>query len=185
MAHASQHAEVLLSDSIGFRSVLVVSRGAGWDTKRLQALYEQGAERFPDDDSLHFAHLVNLLPKWGGSARAVDQHIEAVVKRTQATRGMAMYALLYTAAAEEQFHHELFSDSMARWSRVDIGFTDLTAKYPHTRHFNAWAWMASQAQDRKRLLELLEKVGPEPDLGQWGINARRAFDTCKAWAEKL
>jgi hypothetical protein len=184
-AHATQHADVLLSDSIGLRSVLVLGRGAGWEPRRLQAVYDQGAERFPDDDSLHFAQLTNLLPKWGGSARAVDQHIESVVKRTQATRGLALYAWLYTAAADEQFQHALFSDSLARWSRMDLGFADLTDRFPHPRHFNAWAWMACQAQDRNRLLEVLEKIGPEPDLGQWGTNARQAFDTCRAWAQKL
>jgi hypothetical protein len=185
VAHAAQHADVLLSDSIGLRGVLDLGRGAGWEPRRLQAIYEQGAERFPEDDSLHFAQLTNLLPKWGGSAREVDRHIESVVKRTQAKLGLALYAWLYTAAADEQFEHALFSDSLARWPRMDLGFADLTARFPHPRHFNAWAWMACQAQDRKRLLEVLEKVGPEPDLNQWGTNARQAYDTCKAWAQKL
>ncbi len=185
VAHATQHADVLLSDGIGLYGVLVLGRGAGWEPQRLQAIYEQGAERFPEDDSLHFAQLTNLLPKWGGSARAVDQHIESVVKRTQATHGLALYARLYTAAADGQFEHALFSDSLARWSRMDLGFADLTARYPHPSHFNAWAWMACQAQDRKRLLDVLEKVGLEPDLDQWGTNARQAYDTCKAWAQKL
>ena len=98
---------------------------------------------------------------------------------------MAWYARLYAVAASEQFEQALFSDSMARWERMDQGFVDLTARYPHPQHFNAWAWMACQAQDRQRLLEVLEKVGPEPDLAQWGTNARQAYDTCKAWAQKL
>lgn len=183
--HAAKHADVLLSDSLGYRRVLFLAKALDWDAKRIQAIYEQAVERFPDDDSLHFARLNNLLPKWGGSARQVDQHIEAVVKRTQATRGLALYAQLYTDAAEDQFSQALFSDSMARWERMDQGFVDLTASYPHRQHFNAWAWIACQAQDRKRLLELLDKIGPEPDLNQWGSNAQQTHDTCKAWAQRL
>lgn len=182
---AALQAEVLLSDSLGYRQLLTLSRYAEWDDKRTQAVYQQAVARFPDDDALHFAQLTNLLPKWGGSPRLVDQHIEAVTRSTQATRGLSLYAWLYHAAAQDQFSQALFTDSLARWERVDRGFADLTAQYPHPRHFNAWAWLACQAQDRKRLLELLDKLGPEPLLSHWGSNARATHDTCKAWAQKL
>ncbi|RVU49546.1 hypothetical protein [Rubrivivax rivuli] len=184
-AHAVQHGDVLLSDGLGFQALLVVARGAGWDDRRTQAIYEQGILRFPDEDLLHFTQLTNLLPKWGGSARQVDQHIQAAAQRTRAPYGPALYARLYTAAAREQFEHALFADSLARWERVDAGYAEMTARYPHAGHFNAWAWMACQAQDRKRLLEVLEKIGPEPDLDFWGSNAQETYDTCKSWAQKL
>ena len=184
-AHASKHADVLLSDSMGYRRVLLLAGAAEVSAARVQALYEQAVERFPEDDSLHFTQLSNVLPKWGGSARQVDQHIESVVRRAPAARKLSLYALLYTAAAEDQFQQALFADSMAHWPRIDQGYAELTAQYPHPEHFNAWAWMACQAQDRQRLLELLEKVGPEPQLKHWGSNARQTHDTCKAWAQKL
>ena len=184
-AHAVQHGAVLLSDGLGFQALLVVARGADWDDRRTQAIYEQGILRFPEEDLLHFTQMTNLLPKWGGSARQVDQHIQAAAQRTRAPFGPALYARLYTAAAREQFEHALFTDSLARWERIDTGYAELTARYPHAGHFNSWAWMACQAQDRKRLLEVLEKLGPEPDLDFWGSNAQEAYDTCKAWAQRL
>ena len=184
-AHAVQHGDVLLSDGLGFQALLVVARGASWDDRRTQAIYEQGILRFPDEDLLHFTQLTNLLPKWGGSARQVDQHIQAAAQRTRAPFGPALYARLYTAAAREQFEHALFADSLARWERIDAGYAEMTARYPHAGHFNSWAWMACQARDRKRLLEVLEKIGPEPDLDFWGSNAQEAYDTCKAWAQRL
>lgn len=185
VTHATQHADVLLSDSMGAVVLLAIGGAADWEPRRLQALYDEVSARFPDDDSIHFVQLDNLLPKWGGSARAVDAHIESVVRRTQAQRGLALYAWLYTSAAQEQFKQALFSDSLARWPRMDQGFAYLTARFPHPRHFNAWAWISCQAEDRVRLLEVLGKIGPEPDLSQWGSNPRQTYETCRAWAQKL
>lgn len=62
------------------------------------------------------------------------------------------------------------------------GFQDILGRYPHADNVNRFAYFACLAQDKPTMLDLLDRIGPEPVLGEWGENARRTFESCKRWA---
>jgi hypothetical protein len=178
-------ADVVFSDSSGHLVALNVGRASGWGEAQLRAVAEAGLKKRPDDDDLYAAVLTGLLPKWGGSARTVDQYIEHVVAQTKAERGMAMYARLYELASQEQFKQALFEESGVRWPQMKQGFEDLLARYPDPANLNRYAYFACMAQDRPKATDLLAEIGDKVDADRWGETGLRSYEGCKRWIEQL
>ena len=178
----ARHAEVAMRDSGTHVQLIGVGGVAGWPAERLWALAEQGLKLNPSDDTLYFGILNAILPKWGGSAQAVDRFVQQVTERTRATRGLEMYMRLYVAAATDQFGHDLFQDSGAQWPLMKQGFEDMLARYPDHTRSNAFAYFACLARDKPTFLDLMDRVGQQPVLDQWGSNPTRTLETCRRWA---
>jgi len=182
--YLAANAEMVFSDSSGHVTALWVGRAAGWGEAQLRAMARDGLMKRPDDDDLYTAMLTALLPKWGGTARQLDQYIEQVVADTKATQGMAMYARLYERASREQFAQALFEESGARWPQMKQGFDDLLSRYPDPANVNRYAYFACMAQDRPTATALLAKIGDAVDAGQWGDAGLRNYEACKRWLER-
>ena len=89
---------------------------------------------------------------------------------------------LYVAAATDQFGHDLFQDSGAQWPLMKQGFEDMLARYPDHTRSNAFAYFACLARDKPTFLDLMDRVGQQPVLDQWGSNPTRTLETCRRWA---
>lgn len=178
----ARHADVALRGSDGHLRLMSVGRASGWPPDRLWAIAEQGLKLNPDDDALYFEVLTALLPKWGGSAQAVDRYIQRVTERTRATRGLELYARLYSAAASEQFQHALFQDSGAQWALMKEGYEGMLARHPDPRRSNRLAYFACLARDKPTFLDLMDRIGEQPARDQWGTNPTRTLETCRRWA---
>lgn len=179
------HADVAFTDSYAHDTLLRIGRGLGWNARQLEAIAQDGLKRNPEDYALYFKVMTSLLPKWGGNPKVLDDFIRRAAEQTKAAQGMAMYARLYSAAAEEQFEHELFQDSYADWPLVKQGWEDLLARYPDSPgRRNRYAYMACLAKDRTTLLALLDQLGPKVDAKQWGANPQRSLEGCQRWAKE-
>jgi hypothetical protein len=179
------HADVALTDSSAHALLLRIGTGLEWDNDTLMAIQQDGLKRNPDDVMLYFGMLTPLLPKWGGDPETLDRYIRAAAKQTQADYGMGMYARLYATAADEDFGHKLFENSLVDWPTMKKGYEDMQARFPNSpgrrSHF---AHMACLAKDRPTLVALLAELGPKIDVSQWGPNPERSLESCQRWAKE-
>ncbi|PQP01989.1 DUF4034 domain-containing protein [Massilia phosphatilytica] len=179
------HADVALADSSAHALLLRIGTGLEWDNGSLRAIQQDGLKRNPDDVMLYFGMLTPLLPKWGGDPETLDRYIRQATKQTQADYGMGMYARLYAQAADEDFGHKLFENSLADWATMKKGYEDMQARFPNSpgrrSHF---AHMACLAKDRPTLVALLAELGPKIDVSQWGPNPQRSLESCQRWAQE-
>ncbi len=184
IAYMSEHADVVFGTSLSHRWMIDFARAAGWDGDKIKAIARDGLRVNPQDDGIYYGVTFSLLPKWGGSAAALDRYIQEAVANTEAQRGLEMYARLYDDA-EEQFEHRLFEDSAARWPKMKQGFEDMLKRYPDAGNVNRFAYFACIAKDKPTALDLLGQVGAKPITEKWGNNGVRTFETCKRWASTL
>jgi len=182
--YAAAHAEVLRSDSTAYPVLLNIARASGAPLDRLVSIGIEGLERNPEDHTIYQRVMIGLLPKWGGDARSVERWIREAETRTRAAYGKALYALLYAEAADQEFEHALFEQSLAEWRDLREGFRDVLARWPTPEHVNRFAYFACLARDQDTWHELVERVGTEPLLRQWGSNPRQMYDSCKRWASR-
>jgi hypothetical protein len=180
--YMSANAEVAFTSSVSHRWMIGFARAAGWDADKILAIAKDGLRVNPEDDGIYFEVAFSLLPKWGGSAAALDRFIQEVVARTESQRGLEMYARLYADAAAEEFEHRLFDESAARWPKMKQGFEDLLKRYPDPVNVNRFAYFACLAKDQPTALDLLEQVGAKPIVAEWGDNGTRSYEACKRWA---
>ena len=179
------HADVALTDSSAHALLLRIGTGLEWDNDTLKTIQQEGLKRNPDDVMLYFGMLTPLLPKWGGTPEALDRYIRAATKQTQADYGMGMYARLYGAAADEDFGHALFENSLVDWPTMKKGYEDMQARFPNSPgRRNHFAHMACLARDRPTLVALLAELGTKIDASQWGPNPQRSLEACQRWAQE-
>jgi hypothetical protein len=182
--YLQDHADVALTDSSAHDLLLSIGNGLDWDIETLKAIQQEGVKRNPDDIELYFDMLDPLLPKWHGNAKILDNYIREVTKQTQATYGTGMYARLYAEAAERQYGHTLFEDSLVDWPTMKKSYEDMLARFPSSTRVNRFALMACLAKDRPTLVALLAELGNKIDVSLWGPNPQRSLQACQRWAQE-
>jgi hypothetical protein len=162
----------------------LISRGLelDWPRDHLAAIAADGLKQNPDADDIHYRLLRGLLPKWGGSAVLVDRYINAVVEKTQAKDGTLWYSRLYAYAANQDFSHQLFQDSLAEWPKMKRSLEDLVAKYPDPYNTNRFAYFACLAREKETFLSLMDRIGKNFIVDRWGTNPQQTMDSCRRWA---
>lgn len=177
------HADTELADSYAHEELLRIGTALDWSKKQMQAIADDGLKRNPDDTDIYFQMEFNLLPKWHGTPRELDDYIKAAAEQSRARFGMGMYARLYWAAANDQFGPRLFEDSYADWEKMKQGFDDLETRYPgNVQRLNGYAHMACLAKDKPTFLKLLGRIGDRLDGAEWGKNPERTVELCRRWA---
>ena len=171
------HADLLKQESTATVYLLGTGRNLGWDFDRLHGLAVETLARNPVDDRGFVELATASLPKWGGSARQFDEVVYDAMKRVRPGSGMAMYASYYDDFAND-FPGELSDSSEVNWSVMKRGFRDWMARWPSEYMLNRFALEACLAQDRATTLELLERIGTNPQKRAWG----NRFETCRRWA---
>lgn len=180
-----QEARQLASrDSAWNLLMLRAARGLGWDLRRQLELFDDGLRRNPDHDALYFAMQASLLPKWGGSQQLVERFIAEAVRRTEATRGLEMYARLFAAYSDDQVKLELFTETRASWPSMKAGFEDRLRRHPMAGTRTRFAHFACLAGDRETLREQLELLGDRFERDAWGPNPERRRDECRRLARQ-
>lgn len=183
--YLNEHGDVAFTDSDAHLALIRIGRGLSWPTSKLWSIAQAGLKVDPQNLGLYYAVLTSTLPKWQGSTDEVEGYIREVLTLTKPTRGMEMYARLYSAAADEHYSHNLFTSSRATWPKMKAGFEDMLKRNadPDTR--NAFAYFACMAKDRPVFLEQIEALGDrEPEFDAWGNNARYTYEACKRWGNE-
>jgi hypothetical protein len=180
------HAEVALTDSHAHVLLLRMGRAMGWDNKQMFAILQDGLKRNPDDITLYFEVVLGLLPKWNGNVKELDDFIRKATEETRSRYGMGMYARLYSSAAENQFSHALFEDSLADWDKMKQGYEDMFARFPDSpQRLNRYAYMACLAKDKPTFLKVYGQIGNKIDLPEWGVNPERSLEACRRWGTQV
>lgn len=186
VSYLEAHADVALADSGAHRLLLKIGRGLDWNIAQLDAIRREGLKRNPDDIDLYFAMVEGLLPKWGGTPKQLDDYIRQATAETRDRFGTGMYARLYATAADRYFKHSLFESSHADWDTMKQAYEDMFARYPDSpERRNDYAYMACLARDKDTLLRLLDEIGTDIRLSEWGANPERTLEGCRRWAGKL
>jgi hypothetical protein len=183
--YLNAHTDVALTDSYAHGVLLSIGMGLGWNDGQMAAIQRDGLKRNPNDIMLYFDMVTTLLPKWGGDPKALDNYIHWATEQTRADFGTGMYARLYSFAADEQFGHALFEDSLADWPAMKKSYEDMMARFPDApaRH-NRFAYMACLAKDRPTLVKVLAELDGQIDAKQWGPNPERSLEGCQRWAKE-
>lgn len=171
-----------LATSSGYTLLLELARASSAPQESLRALALAGLKLNLDDEGLYRAWLVAVLPKWGGSQVQVDRVINEVVRLTAPLHGEIFYARMYAWAGDWEFGTRVYADTGAEWLRVREGYRQLVKRHPAPSNVNGFAYQACLARDKATLLDQLDQIGAQPELGVWGDNARATFENCRRWA---
>jgi len=183
--YLQDHADVAMTDSSAHELLITIGTGLDWDIETLKAIQQDGLKRNPDDIALYFDMVTPLLPKWRGNARILDNYIREATKQTQAMFGTGMYARLYAEAAEQEYGHALFENSLVDWPTMKKSYEDMQVRFPNSpARRNYFALMACLAKDRPTLVALLAELGNKVDVSLWGPNPERSLESCQRWAKE-
>ena len=174
-------AAIVLGESTGIVYTQMVGRALGWKSQQIWSLGKEGLKLNPDDLGLYEEAIPSMVPKWGGNSRDLDKFVREAVEISGQQFGLGMYAFLYAQAADSQYEHELFEDSLADWSKMKVGWQDLLKYEDTNKSRNQFAYFACIAKDKPTLIEQLAKID-QPDYKGWGSNGARTYETCKRWA---
>jgi hypothetical protein len=159
-----------------------VARLSGSAEPVIRRLFDAGLKRNAADFRLYRNALEYFLPKWHGSAEAVDSFITNAVERAPPEYGLELYARLYSGTGESQFGRRLYVDSMIDWGRMKQGLNLWVKRFPTSWNKNIYAYHACIAGDKSLAKELLADIGDQPEWEIWQPGARSMFDSCTRWA---
>jgi hypothetical protein len=146
---------------------LTVARYEGVDVQSFMNLYDEGIRRHPRFYGIHFSAVENFVPKWGGSADAIDALVKRAQKRLPRKERDALYARMYWLAAQSQFRDSLFAWSKADWPTMRSGFQDILEDYPSEWNLQSFAYFACEAGDMDTARTLMSKMTQAPDREAW------------------
>jgi len=129
----------------------------------LDALFEQGASRFPNYIWLYQGRVNFLLPQWGGNYDRIDAFIRKAVAMTQRTDGTILYARLYDYVHRFYDGDDFFHNTKASWPLMRHAFEDEVAQ--HEVDLNQFATYACIAEDKETTRLLLKALGARANLG--------------------
>jgi hypothetical protein len=176
--------DVALTDSSAQLLLLNVGNDLDWGLETLVTIQRNGLKQNPDDLQLYVDMVIPLLLKSHGNATILDEYIREATKQTQADYGTAMYARLYSVAADQGYGSALFENTLADWPTMKKSYEDALSRFPGPGRLNRYAHMACLAKDRTTLVALLAELGPKIDASQWGPNPERSLESCQRWAKE-
>lgn len=177
--HLARHSSVVMADSSTHLYLVMIGRSASRSFEAQWAIAQESYRVDPEDDAILAEMVISASPKWGGNAEQIERLARDAVRRTQAKRGLELYASVYLTAAYE-YKAALFKATRADWPTMKQGFRDMLSRYPGPINVNRFAFVACLAQDKATTAELLDQIGDKPILRQWGDDG--AYESCRRWA---
>ena len=174
------HKAVAASDPRWYETMLTVARAENWSRDQFDSLLDEGFGRQPLFYQTYFLALEYLLPKWSGGTQEIEAFAQDATRRTSKQEGRGMYARIYWFASQTQFQNAIFTDSLARWSRMKGGFEDIVKQYPDAWNLNNYAKFACLAQDKAKTREILERADFNIVPEAW--NSPSLHAECFQWA---
>lgn len=147
-----------------YEEALSVAGVTGQPDAVMDAIFDEGASRFPLYYRLYATRVNFLLPQWGGSYASVDDFVRKAVLRTQATEGTSFYAWLYGSVRRSFDGENFFKGTKASWKLMRHGFEDGLAIDDDWVWLNTYAAFACMAEDRPTLRRLLDRLGKDANF---------------------
>lgn len=157
-----------------------IAKVQSWPPDKMEKLLDEGLSAEPLFYQLYFGAIDYYIPKWGGSAYAVEKFARKALQRTRSSEGYGMYARIYWYASQAEYDNHLFSESLIDWPIMKKGIDDVLKKYPDAWNLNHFAKFACQAKDKDKTAELISRLKTEvlPEVWESPVN----FENCKRWA---
>ena len=148
-----------------FQAAMSIAGVTGQPPAVLDAIFKEGAGRFPLDLRLYDTRLNFLLPQWGVTYGRVDYFIRDAVLRTQATEGTSLYAVLYYRVRRDRQEKDFFGGTKASWPLMRHAFEDGIALDGDDGWLNVYGTFACIAEDHVTLRRLATRLGERADFG--------------------
>ena len=175
--------DVVKTDTTTNLYLIMIERSEGTSFDTQWAIAQDALRKDPKEEAVYYEMVTATLPKWGGNADELEVLVEHALRRTQATRGLEMYARIYLTAAYE-YKGGLFQQTHADWPKMKQGLRDILSRHPDSYNLDRFAFAACLAQDKPTTLEMLDRLGDKRDPAQWGkgVEGVSFFDSCNRWA---
>jgi rhomboid protease GluP len=157
---------------------LGVGLDQGLDADALHAIFERGADRFPNYRPLYRGMLRILMPRWGGSYVKVDAFINTVSYDHHTSRDLEEYARLYWIYDTlENDDINIFEDAPATWSSMKEGFGIMVRHHPNSDSLrNGFARFACIGGDAEQYKELRPDLSRHYSATAW--STRISLESC-------
>jgi hypothetical protein len=177
--YLEKHKAVASIDPRWYEMMAEIGAAQNWPDGEFSRLVSEGLQREPYFYQLYFAAIDFHVPKWGGSAEAVENFARDALQRTKAAEGFGVYARIYWYASQTQYGSELFSDSLVDWPTMKKGIDDVLKAYPDSWNVNNFARFSCLAKDREKTAELMRRI-EWPSRGVW--DSSLMYELCQQWA---
>lgn len=180
-----EKAEKILLDTKSFSAqfpawyseMIIVQSALDRSEDERDKVFLEGVKRYPTYYPIYFTMQNYLLPKWGGSWRAVDNLVKWSVEHTKVLDGNTMYARIYWSVSGDP-QVNLFKDTFVSWPKMKRGFEDMMARYPKSKwNLNNFAKFACMAGDKQTFLNLRTKINKDVLERAWPENT--SLDFCE------
>lgn len=174
------HKAIAASDPKWYENMLNIAKLQSWPEARFKVLLHEALDRHPNFYQIYFVAIDYYAPKWGGSAKSIEEFAREAASRTRNDEGYGMYARVYWYASQTQYGDRLFSDSLVDWTTMKVGIDDVLKKYPDSWNINNFAWFACLSGDPLKTSELIKRMAEPPLMEAWG--SMDNYKACKSWA---
>lgn len=180
--YLEQHKKIAGHDPYWYELMLEFAYQQRWPESYLQIVLDEAMKRYPLFYQIYFSGLEYHLPKWGGSAEAIEAFAQRAQQHTAKAEGEGMYARIYWYAAQAQYGETLFLDSRVDWPKMSRGIDDVLVKYPDAWNINHFAKFACMAGDKTKTKQLLGLMQQQPPLYvAWGD--LDFYQSCVNWSQ--
>jgi Domain of unknown function (DUF4034) len=143
-------------------------------------LADKALTAHPNYYQLYFEVASYQLPKWAGSAEALEAFANDAVRRTELEAGQALYARIYWAAAQFQYESQLLEHSSVQWSKMKTGIDDVLKQYPDLWNTYNFGMISCFAGDQAKAHELLKRIEDKVVPENWPNS--NSLQQCRTFA---
>lgn len=171
------HREVGKRDPDWYAQRILVMNGQGDDKTSILALAMEALDGEPTYQPTYYVTSTALLPKWGGSARLLQQYLAAVLARTQEKEGRQAYGrIAFNIARYDAEPIASLGQVGIRWPAVKESLEEITAAYPDDWNRNAERAMACLIGTEEDFDSSSSRAGPRLISVVW-------FDSLVRWQD--
>ena len=144
------------------------------DTENSDKLYPQILkevfEKYPHAKTPYFRAVLNLQPRWGGSAGEWERFAQTSADKLSGVAGDKFYSQLVWAVDKTHWYQKenLFREFRLDYPRIKRGFTALRASYPKSYLLlSEYCHIASLAGDKETAKKLFTELSGKVDYDAW------------------
>ena len=133
-----QHPDVARHDPEWDTLRISIAREQGADSQQILALADRALQRWPYYYPIHNAATNALLPRWGGSRRAIQSYVKLALDRSRAREGTQAYARIYYYIARTTDRDALDDLNLmgAKWLPMQQSLAELLSAYPSSFNYD-------------------------------------------------
>ena len=147
----------------------------------VKGIVGEGLAAFPDNVQLAVLGSTYFLPKWHGSAEALEDYAIWVSDRVELKDRQDVYAQIYAKAIKNHYGLTLFKFATKNWSRMKPSIRKLVANYPGEKNSNMAAVLACLGGDRELTRELVIRREVVQSSNAYWMD-KDAYNLCFNWA---